>query len=565
MRSVLRATVLTAALTSIALGAHALPAAAQSSLQQSNTIVMAMPAASVLNDYFPVESSANESSNNLQANALMYKPLILIGAKDTPVYSRSLAQSVAVNRAGTVYTVHLNPKWHWSNGTPVTAADVVWTYDLMAAACTKSAPWSYAQCQSGGIPNWIQSFTAQGTHTVVVRLDGPHNTAAFIQNGLTQIAPVPKAVWDKYGNWNRELSWVHGLSSTPTASQYKVVDGPFFFGQAVSNEYYTFFPNRAYDGHKATVAKLVMQTFASNEAEFAALRKGTLNVGYLPNALYLAKNQLTGLYNLSPVYGFGFTYLQPNYNPKAANVGPLFSDVNVRIALQRGVDQATMLKIANSQGVPDYNPVPPLPKNPFFDPKAGKPVTFDPAAGKALLLKDGFKLRNGVMTKGGRRLAFTLIYLSGNQTYTAWVTLLKQDWAAEGIDVTLESQPFDTVLADLSESPALGPKWSMLFWGGWGYQSYPAGDAVLGTGSVQWDDYNSAVMNRYINATLAAGTPAQEQAAMNAYEAYSVNNVPVIYLPELPSFWEVSPYVHNVISSISADGLYYPEFWTIAK
>jgi len=565
MHTVFRSVALAATLAGLT-AALAVPAAAQSPMQAANTIVMAMPASAVLDDYFPVQNATNESSNNLQANALMYEPVVLIGPKDTPVYGRSLAQSIVPSQHDQVFTIHLNPKWHWSNGTPVTSADVVYTYDLMAAACKAGAPWSYAQCNSGGIPNWIKSFAAKGADTVVVTLDAPHNAEAFIQNGLSLILPVPKAVWDKYPNMNQELKWIEKLSAEPTAPQYKMIDGPFFFGQAVPNEYYTFLPNARYNGHKPTIAKLVMQYFASDEAEFAALHKGSVNVGYLPNSLYGARAQLNGQFVLTPVYGFGFTYLQPNYNPKAANVGPLFSDVAVRIALQEGIDQKTMLKIADGQGVLDYNPVPPQPANPFFDPKAGHPVTFNPAAGRALLLKDGFKPNaQGVMTKDGRSLAFTLIYTSGNQTYTDWVTLAKEDWAKEGIDVTVEAQPFDTVLADLSETPALGPKWSMLFWGGWGYWSYPSGDAVLGTGSVQWDDYNSAVMNRYINATLAPGTPAQEKAAMNAYEAYSVNNVPVIYLPELPSFWEVAPYVHNVISTMSANGFYYPEYWSISK
>jgi peptide/nickel transport system substrate-binding protein len=553
------------AVAALALAGLGTSAVAQSPLQQSDTIVMAMPPASILDDFFTVESATNESSNNLQANDLMYEPLVLIGPKDTPVYSRSLAESIVPSKHDSVYTIHLNPKWHWSNGKPVTSADVVFTYDIMAAACTDTAPWSYAQCESGGIPNWIQSFVAQGPDTVVVTLDGPHNPEAFIQNGLTLILPVPKSVWDKYANWTKELNWIKTLSSEPTAAQYKVIDGPFFFQSTVSSEYYTFVPNKAYDGHKPTIKKFVYETFASGEAEFAALRKGTVNVGYLPNAMYGARAQLEGEYDLSSVYGLGFTYLQPNYNPKAADVGSLFSDVDVRIALQEGIDQETMLKIADGQGVTDYSPIPKLPANPFFDANAGHAVTFDPAAGKALLLKDGFKLKNGVMTKDGHSLEFTLIYTSGNQTYTDWVTLAEEDWAKEGIKVTVEPQPFDTVLADLSETPALGPKWSMLFWGGWGYWSYPSGDAVLGTGSVKWDDYDSATMNKYINATLAAGTPAQEKAAMDAYQAYAVDAVPVIYLPELPSFWEVSPSVHNVISTMSANGTYYPEFWTVSK
>lgn len=539
------------------------PAAVPAQAATGQAIVMALPVGNSINDWFPVESSADEASPNLQTNALMYAYLVQIGPKDTPDYTASLARSISTNKADTVFTIHLNPKFRWSNGTPVTSADVVWTYDLMAASCAKSSPWAFAQCGSSGIPYQISGFKAQGPYTVVVTLNKGAAPEWFIQNALSLLQPVPKAVWDKYTNWNQELKWVASLSNAPSAPQYQVVDGAFKFQSLVPNEYWTFVPNTHFSGHKATVSKFVWQYFASQSAEFAALRKGTVNVGYLPTSLYTARGQLNGQFTMTPVYGFGFTYLQPNFSAKAAQIGPAFQDLQVRIALQEGVDQKTMIQLADGVGLTDYGPIPSIPSNPFFDQKLGVPYPYNPAAGRARLLKDGYKMVGGVMTRKGVPLSFTLVYDSGNPTFTAWATLLKQDWAKEGINVTLETQPFTNIISLESQAPAIVHKWAMVWWGGWGYFSYPSGDQVLGTGAIAWDGYNDPKMNALIASTELPGTAAQIKSRLDAYQVYAVQQAPVVYLPSTPTFWEVAPNVQNVISTMSANGTYFPNLWTV--
>jgi len=563
----MRAGTLAALSAALVVGTGLVPAVAAGHKQAAAgaTVTMALASGNSINDWFPVESSIDESSPNLATNGLMYTDLVQISPKDTADYANSLAQSVTVNKSDTVFTIHLHPNLKWSNGTPVTSADVVWTYDLMAASCAKSAPWAFAQCGSDGIPYQITSFTAQGPHAVVINLNKGANPIWFIQNSLNAIVPAPKAVWDKYSNWNQELKWISKLSDQPTAPQYAVVDGAFKFQSMVPNQYWAFVPNENYSGHKATISRFIWEYFASDAAEFAALRKGTLDVGYLPNSLYGARGQLNGQYKIAPQYNFGFTYIQPNFSPKAQSVGATFNDLAVRQALQYGVDEQTMIKIANGVGVTDYGPIPSVPKNPFYDPKIGVPYPFNPAKGKQILLKDGYKMVNGVMTKKGVPLAFTLVYVSGNQTFTSWATLLKEDWAKEGIDLTLETQPFTNIISLESQQAAIVHKWAMVWWGGWGYFSYPTGDEVLGTGAIAWDGYNDAKMNALIAATEEPGTPAQIAQRLDTYQVYAAQQVPIVYLPSTPTFWEVTPLLKGFMSTMAANGTYFPNLWTVSS
>ena len=84
----------------------------------------------------------------------MYKPLLYISNQDTVHYKRSLADKITYNKAGDEYRIDLNPKYHWSNGDPVTAQDFVFAWDLLVATSrTKPAPpWSYAWSGIEGLP-----------------------------------------------------------------------------------------------------------------------------------------------------------------------------------------------------------------------------------------------------------------------------------------------------------------------------------------------------------------------------------------------------------------------------
>ncbi|PSR20190.1 MAG: hypothetical protein C7B45_16010 [Sulfobacillus acidophilus] len=167
--------------------------------RKGGTAVIALLAQSAPNWYFPIVPNTDYFAANAQAIAMIYKPLILMGPNDSPDFSQSLAKSVTWNKSGTVYTVSLNPKWHWSNGQAVTSKDVVFTWQVALAASQSKAPWIYGGAGIGGVPARIKSVVAKGPYKVIVTLNQPSNQQWFIRNGLGQFFGVaPASVWDKY-------------------------------------------------------------------------------------------------------------------------------------------------------------------------------------------------------------------------------------------------------------------------------------------------------------------------------------------------------------------------------
>lgn len=547
-------------------------AGTQSPAAVSKAITVALPAQVSPNWWFPIESSQAFSTVNGQINALMYKPLLDISHTDSIDYARSLASQVTWNSNGTVYTITLNPKWHWSNGQPVTAQDVVFTIDLMLAAAGangQTPPWQYGAAGIGGIPSRWQSVTAQGQDRVIVTLNQPSNPQWFLHNGLGQIDVVPASVWDIHKNMTQELKFIQSVANDPASPYYQVVDGPFEFSAAESktnNQYWTFVPNPHYDGHKPSITKLVYMYESSPAAVFAGLKTGTLTVGYLPPSLWNSRNQLTTDV-MDIQYPFGFNYMLPNLSVKApGGFGQIFNHLYIRQAFQMGINQAGIIQALYHDGVPEYGPIPSKPATIFYDPQLKNPYPFNPAAGKKLLEEHGWKLVDGVMTKNGQKLEFRADYVSGSNTVAHEMELIKSDLAQEGIVINLVSQPFNTIIATATQQNA--SHWQLANWGGgWTYEPdyYPTGGGLFSTNAAaNYGSYNSQEMNQLIQETYQPGTPQQIQARMNAYQQFAAKNLPVIWLPWIPTFTEHASYLHGVNRHFNpVTDLESPNYWTV--
>ncbi len=540
------------------------------------TAVVALAPQTSPNWFFPMLSSAAFSDVNTQIDSMMYRPLIMFNNQDQVDYSRSLVSSITHNSNGTQYTLTLNPKYKWSNGNPITAQDVVFTWNVTKAASEPKAVWSYGGAGIGGVPSRWSSVTAEGTNKVVVTLNQASNPDWFIHNGLGQLWPVPASVWDKYpNNMTQEMHFINSVANSPMNSVYDVVDGAYHIQSATANSQWVFVPNKKFGGHQSSLSKVIFQYETSDSAEFAALKTGTLNAGYLPTADWGARTQLTSDVLTAP-YLFGFNYLIVNMNSQApGGLGPVFQQQYVREALQMGINQPAIISgIFHGQAIQEGGPVGNLPKTPYGDPALAKPLyPYNPAAGKKLLEKNGWSEVNGVMQKNGVKLQFTFLAISGDQSQTDLQQLLQQGWAQEGIKVNIVQQPFDNVISTAAGSPT---KWDMADWGGgWTYQPdyYPSGGGLFATGAASnFEDFNNATENALIQKSYQSGTTQQTLAALYAYEKYTAQQAAVLFLPYPASSYaggglpEHAKNLHGTVSTYNPiTDMIFPNYWTLSS
>lgn len=521
------------------------------------------------NFWFPMNSAPDFTELNGEMNHLMYLPLVNVSHTNAISFRQAVADKIVANSTGTVYKVYLKPNLKWSNGQPVTASDVVFSWNVMAAASQSkpAPPWTYGAAGMGGVPTRWTSVVAKGTHEVVVTLNTPSNPQWFEHNGLSQIFPMPAAQWNRYpSNMTQELKFILKVASQPTNAIYKVVDGPYEFASTSNNVFWTFKPNPTYYGHKAT-RRVVFEYFASSPAEFAALKRNKIQVGTLPFSLYNSRNQLTAD-KLRVIYPYGFNYLTPNESASAPGVKGAFALTYVRQALEMGINQKAMIAaIYHGLGTPEYDQVPAQPPTVFDDPNVPA-VTYNPKAGKQLLLSHGWSLNGaGVMTKGSMQLAFTLLYPSASTTFQNAMEYLATTWAQEGVKVTLRAESGGTVFATASQSSP--NTWSMANTIGWYYgpDFYPTGgEFYLPSAGANNEGYSNSQMTHLIQQTYTSGTPAQVTARFDAFLSYEAQQLPVLYVPFTPELFETGKSLSGFTNSFNPiTGFYYPNDWTLGS
>ncbi len=540
------------------------PAQTGVTAKPGGTVVVALGPLTGIDWYLPLMAVAYNSTTNATAQSLEYKGLYVTGSNGQPDYARSIASDITWNRAGTIFTVKMNPKWHWSNGAPVTAQDVQFNWQMIQAASspTAPAPWPWTGAGPDSLPTLVKTFTVVNNYEFQVTTVHPVNQLWF-EGMLGDFTPFPKAAWDKYPNSaSQELAYLTQNGSNP--SFFTVTDGPFRFQSAVQEQSWTYVPNPRYSGHKAYLDRLIFQYEASDTSEVSGLQTGTVQVGYLPASEYAIRNQLTlDRFVPLPSAAMGRTLL----NFRNPQVGSILRQLPVREAMQLGIDQPTILRVVDDNlGVLDAGPVVSI--SPWLDPALKKPVyPYDPAKGVKILEANGWHMVNGVMTNAqGQKLSFTMTYPTGSSSILAMVQLMKQDWGKEGIQVALEGLPFPTMLQYHRQPTKWQIQTGLELTGGIGYQ---VDESVFATdGPLNFIGYSNPQLDQIMaNALKPQPSISASRAAIYAYQSFIAHHLPNLWMPVPDSFNEIAKSVHGVLSSVPVKGTFaiYPQYWWVSQ
>lgn len=533
------------------------------------TIDFALPPQTNLNWFLPITNAADDSLYNTQLVDQLYKPLLWINNNYTINWQSSIASKITYNKQGTVYHVYLNPKWHWSDGTPVTSKDVMFTWNVVKAASASNAPkpWPFVGAGTGDIPNGIQSVVANNNYELTFTLKKPANQQWFEYNGLIQLPPMPAQAWDVKSNINQEIAYLGANAGNLMFD--KVVDGPFIPQSATPSQSWVLVPNKKYDGHKSLVNKVVFAYEASSTAEFAAIKSGSINVGYMDPSQLGSKGSLTSQgYKVNPVYQFGIFWTEMNMWPKSPTKS-MFDQLYVRQALQMSMDNAGISKdIYKGYAVPLDGPIPTTPQTQFIDPKLEtNPYPYNLQKAKALLTSHGWHEVNGVMTKGSQKMNLTLMYVTGSTSATDAAELMQQDWARIGVKVTLKGEPFSTFLS-ITSNPS-NTSWDLATGSGWIYNGpgfYPSGGQLFATNAPSGTGFSSSQEDALIAATHQPyATQQQTMQHFFAYEDYTANILPFLWGQNVASLTVTAPTVHNVMKYLDGSvGLPQMQYWWVS-
>ncbi len=486
------------------------------------------------------------SAFDQQAAGLLYQPLVWVTRRFQIDPRLSIARRIVTGPRHRTYTLILGRHWRWSDGAPVTTADVAYTYHMIQRLGAQ-----FANYGVGGIPTDVSSFRVLGPYRLRITLKKAVNPRWFILNGLTLLTPLPAAAWKKCS-----VTRLYAHLADPRF--FHVVDGPFRLVSFAFGRYVAFGPNRHFAGpDRPYIHRLVLRFLHDPESIFFGLETGKIQIADLPHELFPGRGKLRGFRKrvVGPVWGFnylGFDYA----NPRIAFV----RDALVRRAMMHAIRQSLLIRVQYyGQGIRDYGPVPPRPAV-YLSPLARRlerTGAYDPRLARKLLREAGWRRdRDGVREKNGRRLIFTALVPPGQ---VRGPIIIKEMLAQVGIDMRLRERPFNEIVA-MTQGPD-ATKWEALYLA-WGLGAYPSARNIFGCGGAN-NFYHYC--DKRMDALLDAVPSAPGRSAVFHYEDYFIREQPVVVLPGQRHVIEARSDIHGLRRAYSPLGGFNPQYLWIAR
>jgi peptide/nickel transport system substrate-binding protein len=560
-----------AALTVAAAGCASTPASTASGAAPvtGGTAVLAEPPATTPDYIWPYTPSASFSdinTDNLQY--LLYRPLYWFGLNGQPVVNNSLSLANPPMFNGEKVTITLK-HYVWSNGTQVTAQDVMFWLNMELAEPANFGGFT-------GFPANVKDITVVSPTELTMVMDQAYSPTWFQYNDLSQVTPMPLA-WDRttsgpsscattvsdcaavYNYLNTQSKDLSTYASSPI---WGVVDGPWKLSAFNADGHVTFVPNKSYSGPvKPRLAAFEEVPFTTDAAEYDVLQSPSsstkIDVGYLPQQDAPAKpaNAATGTnplagkgYTLDPWQIWGINYYVLNYQSTTGN-GPVFKQLYFRQALAYLMNQAAVIAgPLRGYGTATVGPVPNTPATSFLSPKGkqGSQFPYNPVKAKSLLTSHGWAVvPNGVTTcanpslcgpgiKKGQGLSFNFPYATGISWIASEMTQLQSNAASVGIKLNLDAEPFNQVTDTaggncvVTKSPC---DWDMANWGGgWSFAPnfLPTGEELFQCAAVaNSGGYCDTANDGLISKTLTSGNLSY----MYQWQDYLSTQLPVEWQP----------------------------------
>lgn len=333
-----------------------------------------------------------------------------------------LASKYPVSPDGKTYLVTLRDA-KFSDGTPITAQDVKFSYELYLHPRYPTTP--PALLEIAGAPEYKAGKGASVTGITVVN----PKTVRFILN-----RPYP-FFYEQIGNAPilpaKALAGldVARLQESPFTRK-PIGAGPYRLTDWRERESITFDASPSYYGGAPSLPRVILKLIPEDATVLAELRAGNIDAGrILPDAY--RSFQRDPQVNTVRVPGDTYYWFAENVRM------PMFQDVRVRQAMAFAINRREMLR-ALYQGLGSIPQSPIHPSLWQFD-KTIKGYTYDPAKAKQLLAEAGWTPGpDGVLQKGGQRFKFKYGFLAGKE-YQNQALLVQQYLRAIGMDVDVEA------------------------------------------------------------------------------------------------------------------------------
>jgi peptide/nickel transport system substrate-binding protein len=399
------------------------------------------------------------NSESYQAFVIMY-PLLVQYSPEFE-WEGDWAESWETSADGLTWTFNLRPG-EWSDGTPLTAEDAVWTGETVL---------KYAKGPTSILAPFlahVESLAAPDPQTLVITYAQP---VGNVLPQLQQFFILPKHIWEpKVGNNGKGLK-----AFNPQAELPVVGAGPFVITKFDGKGTTIFEKNPAYYGPEANADAVGYQHFENEDALLTAFQAGELDFveEVPPNAVGTLEDNddlVVSKVDSTQINNFIF-----NSNPKKPENRELL-DPQVREAFEYAIDREEIAEVVwGGNAKPVASIVAPI-TGEWMNSEI-EPLPYDPDEGNRILDELGFERgSDGIRVADGQKMEYEIITPTGVQGVQRTFEIVQKGFDELGVKVTPKA------LDDTTAFEAIGaPDWKYLDFdmSMWSWVGYLDPDFVL--------------------------------------------------------------------------------------
>ena len=345
-----------------------------------------------------------------------------------PSFEPQLAESYEFSDDRLALTFHMRDYIQWSDGVPVTAEDVRWTWQ---GQVHPEVAWGFAEAKK-----WITDVEVVDPHTVTFHFSKAYS--GQLQDAVLGVI-LPKHAWSRlpFEEWRQNSEWFR---------DNLVVNGPFTLESWEPQQRFVIRRNENYyEPGLPKVDRIVFQLVPEENSRLALLRS---KQAHMMEFIHPAD---AGLIEADPdlrllmhIPRF-FFFLQWNVSR------PLFADKRVRQALTMGIDRQEVVDSIYYGYASIGHSV--FPSNHWAHNEDLEPWPYDPGRAREMLAEMGWVDTDGdgIVDRDGEPFSFELITNSESQIRIDLVVMLQEHLKRIGVDARIRAMEFNALLGPLSE------------------------------------------------------------------------------------------------------------------
>ena len=444
----------------------------------------------------------NGGEINKYATGLMFLPLMELDADLN--FEGMLADSITTEDNKN-FIVHIDDAATWSDGTPVTADDVVYTALRLASPVIGNTAMMYYVFEGVGDDGFVEEGAESidgiqkvDDKTVQFTTKEEMPITTFENSYARYLLTLPKHVIEQYSE--------EELSTAEWFNHPDVVSGPFIVTDFDVDHYISYEANKDYWKGAPKIDKLNIKIVDGSQL-YAGLQSGEIDITQqtmsdIPQEDY---ESVEALDNVEVVYGSPVTnqsvFIQTKNVP----------DVKVRQAMLYAIDRQQILEeLLNGHGeiVDGFLSS----ASPFYDDSL-TPVSYDPEKAKALLEEAGWD--------GSQTIRFYVN--SGDSTFVNAASIIAAEWAAVGIKAEIQTVDFATLMsvAGTEDYDVLAVQYTYA-----PVDPYPDVAWLLG-GEGSWTDYSDDTLNDALTKSQLTSDPEETKELFSVVDKKVQEDVPM--------------------------------------